>query len=65
MNTRDQIEEKVKQVIYGGSEYDAGDVFDPDEYTRAKRMLGDYAGHPNADPVVKERAEAAIEQIDA
>lgn len=63
-NTRELIHDKAKQILYAGDAYDAGDVFEESEYERAKRTLGDYASHPNADPLVKERAETAIEQIE-
>lgn len=64
MTSREQIHQKVKQVLYGGDAYDASEVFEESEYDRALRTFGDYAGHPNADPLVEERAETAIEQIE-
>lgn len=64
MTSSKQINEKVKQVLYGGDSYNAGEVFDSSEYTRAKRVFDDYASHPRAEGIVVERAETAIEQIE-
>jgi hypothetical protein len=64
MTSRKLIHEKVKQLLYGGDNYNATEVFDSDEYTRAKRMLDDYASHSRSEDIVEERAETAIEQIE-
>lgn len=58
-----KLQDKVRQLLYGGDAYDATEVFNDAEFRRAKRMLGDHV-RPDGDDEVVRRAERAIEQIE-
>lgn len=60
---RKLVEQKVRQVIYGGGVYDAAEVFDESEYRVAKRMFSDHI-RPDGDDEVRDRAQTAIDQIE-
>ena len=61
---RKLVQQKVRQVIYGGDAYDAGEVFAESQYVVAKRMLSDHI-RPDGDQEVQNRVNTAIEQITA
>ena len=59
---RKLVEEKVRQVIYGGDAYDAAEVFEKSEYEVAKRMLSDHI-RDDGDELVQDRVQTALDQI--
>lgn len=66
MLSSDKLDQKVDWILYAGDEeyVDASEIFDSSyERQRGKRILEDYATHPNADETVKRRAEEAIESL--
>ncbi|RQG93752.1 hypothetical protein [Natrarchaeobius oligotrophus] len=63
MVDRKLVEQKVRQVLYGGDAYDASEVFDRAEFRVAKRMFSDHI-RPDGDELVQERAQNAIDQIE-
>jgi len=59
---RKLVEQKVRQMIYGGDAYDAVEVFEKAQYEMAERMLSDYI-RDDGDELVQDRVQTALDQI--